>query len=137
MKKICATLILMLSLMQVLTVSVMANQIGIFSNTTSSNSGTTNQMDISSITKPSKGGAIDEKILDIGHKILEVISVVAVGIAVIMLIVVAIKYMAAAPNDKAEIKKHLVIYVVGAIFIFCCVGIVNLLKLLADGLFLS
>lgn len=91
-------------------------------------------VDVSIFTNTSP---IGDKIDNIWSKLAGPISTIGVGIAAIMLIVVAIKYMAAAPNDKAEIKKHLVIYVVGAIFIFCCVGIVNLLKLLADGLFLS
>ena len=35
-----------------------------------------------------------------------IMQVVTVAVGVIMLLVLAIKYMAAAPNDKAEIKKH-------------------------------
>ena len=65
-----------------------------------------------------------------------IISVIGAGVAAIMLIVIAIKYMSAAPNERAEIKKYFIIYAVGAIFIFCCVGIVNLLKGVAEDILL-
>ena len=47
--------------------------------------------------------------------ILGITQVIGVAIAVIMLIVLAIKYISAAPGDKAEIKKHAVVYIVGAV----------------------
>ncbi|MDR0978978.1 MAG: TrbC/VirB2 family protein [Lachnospiraceae bacterium] len=60
--------------------------------------------------------------------ILGIVQVVAIAVAVIMLIVLAIKYISSAPNDKAEIKKHAVIYVVGAILLFGASGILELIK---------
>ena len=45
-----------------------------------------------------------------------------------MLIVLAIKYISAAPSDKAEIKKHAVVYVVGAIVLFAASGILQIIK---------
>ena len=49
-------------------------------------------------------------------------------IAIIMLIVLAIKYISAAPGDKAEIKKHAVVYVVGAVVLFAATGILQIIK---------
>ena len=45
-----------------------------------------------------------------------------------MLIVLAIKYISAAPGDKAEIKKHAVVYVVGAVILFAATGILGIVK---------
>ena len=45
-----------------------------------------------------------------------------------MLIVLAIKYISAAPNDKAEIKKHAVVYVVGAVILFGATVILEIIK---------
>ena len=59
---------------------------------------------------------------------LVVVQVVGVGVAVIMLVVLAIKYIAAAPSDKAEIKKHAVVYVVGAIVLFAASGILGIIR---------
>ena len=63
---------------------------------------------------------------------LVVVQVVGVGVAVIMLVVLAIKYISAAPSDKAEIKKHAVVYVVGAIVLFAASGILGIIRTFAD-----
>ena len=60
--------------------------------------------------------------------LLTVTQVIGVGVAVIMLIVLSIKYISAAPSDKAEIKKHMVVYVVGAIVLFAASGILEIIK---------
>lgn len=60
--------------------------------------------------------------------ILTVVQVVGSGVAVIMLIVLAIKYISAAPSDKAEIKKHAVVYVVGAVVLFAASGIIGIVR---------
>ena len=60
--------------------------------------------------------------------ILTVAQVIGVGVAVIMLIVLAIKYISAAPGDKADIKKHAVVYVVGAVVLFAASGILGIIK---------
>ncbi len=65
---------------------------------------------------------------DISGTILGVVQVIGVAVAVIMLIVLAIKYISAAPNDKAEIKKHAVVYVVGAVVLFAASGILGIIK---------
>ena len=60
--------------------------------------------------------------------ILTIVKVVGCGVAVIMLIVLAIKYISAAPGDKADIKKHAVVYVVGAVVLFAASGILQIVK---------
>lgn len=64
--------------------------------------------------------------------ILTVVQIVGVGVAVIMLVVLAIKYIAASPGDKAEIKKHAVVYVVGAVVLFAASGILQIIKQFAN-----
>lgn len=71
------------------------------------------------------------RVQTIAGKILGVVQVIGVAVAVIMLIVLAIKYISAAPNDKAEIKKHAVVYVVGAVVLFAASGILEVIKTLA------
>ena len=55
--------------------------------------------------------------------IITIVQIIGTGVAIIMLIVLAIKYISAAPGDKAEIKKHAVVYVVGAIVLLSATGI--------------
>ena len=57
-----------------------------------------------------------------------VTQVIAIGIAIIMLIVLAMKYMTSAPGDKATIKKHAVVYIVGAFTMFAATGILELIR---------
>lgn len=63
-----------------------------------------------------------------------IVQVVGSGVAIIMLIVLAIKYISAAPGDKAEIKKHAVVYVVGAIVLFAATGILGIVKSFASNI---
>lgn len=60
--------------------------------------------------------------------VITIVQVVGVGVAIIMLIVLAIKYISAAPGDKADIKKHAVVYVVGAIVLFAASGLLGIIK---------
>lgn len=60
--------------------------------------------------------------------ILGIFEVVTVGVGIIMLLVLGIKYMSAAPNEKAEIKKHAVVYIVGACMAFGATGITSIIK---------
>ena len=65
---------------------------------------------------------------------LYIMQVVGMGVAIIMLIVLAIKYISAAPGDKADIKKHAVVYVVGAIVLFAASGILGIVKKFASNI---
>lgn len=66
--------------------------------------------------------------------ILGVTQVIGVAIAIIMLVVLAIKYISAAPGDKAEIKKHAVVYIVGAVVLFAASGIIGLISQFATNI---
>ena len=65
---------------------------------------------------------------NLSNIILRVVQVIGTAVAVIMLIVLAIKYISAAPGDKADIKKHAVVYVVGAVVLFAASGILQIVK---------
>ena len=60
--------------------------------------------------------------------LINIIQIIGSGVAIIMLIVLAIKYISAAPGDKADSKKHAVVYVVGAIVLFAATGILQIIK---------
>lgn len=66
--------------------------------------------------------------------LINIIQIIGTGVAIIMLIVLAIKYISAAPGDKAEIKKHAVVYVVGAIVLFAATGILQIIKSFASNI---
>lgn len=60
-------------------------------------------------------------------KIVSVVRIIAIGVAIIMISVLAMKYLMAAPSDKADIKKHAVVYVVGAVVLFGASGILGII----------
>lgn len=64
--------------------------------------------------------------------IIGIFQVVAIGVGAIMLVALTVKYMSAAPGDKAEIKKHAVVYIVGACMAFASSGIVGIIQQLAS-----
>lgn len=76
----------------------------------------------------------DGAIGKIGSMVLSVAQIVGTAVAVIMLIVLAIKYISAAPNDKADIKKHAVVYIVGAIVLFAASALLGIVKNFAGGI---
>ena len=70
------------------------------------------------------GVSIDPKtentgdITKVGNKIMGILQVVGVLIAVIILMVLGIKYMMGSAEEKAEYKKSMMPYVIGAALIF-------------------
>ena len=65
------------------------------------------------------------------NTILGIVQIVAAGVAVIMLIVLAIKYISASPEGKADVKKTAVQYVVGAVLLFGASGILGIVRTFA------
>lgn len=49
---------------------------------------------------------------------ISVVRIVGTGIAIIMIMIIGVKYMIAAPGDRADIKKHAVPFVIGAVVLF-------------------
>ena len=82
------------------------------------------------ISASSDNEAVD-KVKTTAQSAVTIAQVIGVGIAVIMLVVLAMKYMVSAPSERAEIKKHAVIYIIGAVVLFGAVGILEIIKGLA------
>lgn len=73
-----------------------------------------------------------QEMLKIGGVILGTIQVIAVAIAVIMLVVIGVRYITASPTEKADVKKTMLIYVAGALLLFAGSGLLGLIQSLAD-----
>lgn len=57
-----------------------------------------------------------------------IVQIVSMFVAVIMLMFIAIKYMVSSVAERAEIKKHAVVYVVGALIVFGVNGIITIIQ---------
>lgn len=66
--------------------------------------------------------------------IVSAVRITGTGIALIMITVIGIKYMVAAPGDRADIKKSSIQYVVGAIIVFGSSQILALMVKVFPGL---
>jgi len=73
------------------------------------------------------GGGASSSVRSIVQQVLSGMKIVCMGIAIVMLLVLAMKYMSAAPSEKADIKKHAVVYVVGAVVMFAATGILHII----------
>lgn len=74
------------------------------------------------------------KVNNIVTIVITIARVVGVAVAIVMLLVVAMKYMTAAPGEKADIKKSAVVYVVGAIVLFAVTGILGIINSFASNI---
>lgn len=74
------------------------------------------------------------KITNMGNSIVSVVRVVGIIIAVVILLVLGIKYMMGSAEEKADYKKSMIPYIVGAILIFASSTIVGVVYDMANAL---
>jgi len=65
-------------------------------------------------------------IQNIGGQILGIVQVVGTIAAVIILVIIGIKYMMGSAQEKAEYKKTMIPYIIGAIIIFAASNIAQM-----------
>ena len=85
------------------------------------------EVDVTEFTGNTNGTAAN-KVTDISQNIIGIVQVVGTAAAVVMLVVLGIKYVVASASEKAEIKKSAPIYVVAAVFIFAAVNILAIIQ---------
>ena len=62
--------------------------------------------------------SVSNSVVSTGKTVMGVLDIIATGIAILMLLYIAIKYMMSAPEGKAEYKKTATVYAIGAVIIF-------------------
>lgn len=78
------------------------------------------------------GGA--DRVQNFANMIIGVIQVVGTIISVAVLIVLGIKYMAGGVEERAEYKKTMMPYVIGALLVFGITNILGIVSNITDGL---
>ncbi len=73
-------------------------------------------------------GQIGNSIETAAGTLLYIMKIVAVGVGIIMLTVLAIKYMTSSANERATIKQNAVVYVIGAVVLFGAAGILQIIE---------
>ena len=69
----------------------------------------------------------------LGGKILGILQTVGIVLSVIILVILGIKYMMGSAEEKAEYKKTMIPYLVGAVLIFLAPTIANTVYTLIKG----
>lgn len=83
-------------------------------------------IDINGVT--GTGSDLSNSVKSAGNTVLGVVQTAAAAIAVVILVVLAIKYIMASPEGKADIKKTAYIYVVGAVIMFGASAILRFIQ---------
>jgi len=73
-------------------------------------------------------------ITNIGNRIIGILQLVGIFVAVIVLVIIGIKYMIGSAEEKAEYKKVMLPYIIGAILIFAAVAISGMIVGFATGI---
>ena len=87
---------------------------------------------ISGLQSPDYGN--EGEITKLGQKIVGIIQIVGVVIAVVVILVIGIKYLIGSAEEKAEYKKTMIPYLVGAVLVFAGATIVNVVYNVVTGL---
>lgn len=72
------------------------------------------------------GGAQVGQIETLGNKIIQIVSVIGSIASVIVLVILGIKYMMGSAEEKAEYKKTLLPYIIGAALVFAASSIAGI-----------
>ena len=64
--------------------------------------------------------------------IIGIVQFICYAAAVILLVILGVKWISAAPDEKANIKKGAVIYVVGAVLVFAAGAILQVIRNVAN-----
>lgn len=81
-----------------------------------------------------KKTSAQSSVQNIGNQIIGIITTVGVVVAVVILLVLGIKYMMGSASEKAEYKKTMIPYLVGAVLIFGASAITKVVVALGAGI---
>ena len=82
--------------------------------------------------KPADNVTGSPEIQSAGNSIISILQTVGVVLSVVVLMIIGIKYMMGSASEKAEYKKTMIPYIVGAVLIFAGTSIVKVIYQLAS-----
>ena len=84
------------------------------------------------VSIPSAQGTATSGLQTPVQNIMGIVSYICYGAAVIMLVLLGVRYVSASPEGKAEIKKTAVQYVIGAALIFAAGAIIGIIRSVSE-----
>lgn len=64
--------------------------------------------------------------------VINVFQIIGIGVGIVCLIMIGIKYMYGSPEHKAKIKDDSIMFIVGAILVFSSAAILQIVKMFID-----
>ncbi len=84
------------------------------------------------VTIPTGKAPTDAGLTNTVSNVIGIVQFICYAAAVILIVILGVKFMTASPDGKAEIKKSAIIYVVGAVLVFAAGLLLNLIKNVAN-----
>ncbi len=69
------------------------------------------------------------KLNELGNAILGIVQYIGLGVAVIATLVLGMRYMYSSPDEKAEIKKKLIPFIIGGFMVFGAIQLVKIVEI--------
>lgn len=79
-------------------------------------------------------GNAGTQITNIGSTILTVVSNVGIVLSVVMLAIIGVKYMISSADERAEYKKNIMPYLIGAFLVFSASTVAKIVKTIGEKL---
>lgn len=89
---------------------------------------------VGNMTGKDPTGETEQAISNVGQGVIKIISTVGSIFSVVVLIILGIKYMLGSVEEKAEYKKSLFPYVIGAVILFGASALANIIYNIAISL---
>ena len=93
----------------------------------SSGDGGSSNYDVGAFESKSSGSA-GTSVENFAGSLLYLVKIIAVGVGLIMLAVLAMKYMMSSAQERASIKQSAIVYIVGACEAFGAAGILDIIQ---------
>ena len=75
-------------------------------------------LNVNAMTVNDLQGTNTDKLDNVGNGVLQILAIVGSGLSIVFIICLGIKYMMGSLEEKAQYKKTLLPYLIGAIFVF-------------------
>ena len=72
------------------------------------------------------------RIIDIMGSIINITQVIGMGLGILIAVFIGIKYFAATPAGKAEVKNSAINYILGAVLMFSAAAILQIVKMFIE-----
>ena len=126
----------MKKVMKILSIVLMASMLVVSISTISMATSTQSSINPAEIAGGLTGTASSAQgqVTDIGNQLIGIITTIGVVVAVVVLLILGIKYMMGSASEKAEYKKTMIPYLVGAILIFGASAITKVVVSIGQGI---